>query len=276
MIKRVLVYAYGKINHDHTYRAATHFAVKHNCQLTGIFVTDDYSRFATIYGPSTVNMAHLYYTKQKEFETQAKEHFSEICKEIGSNSQWHSLSKVKAQNKPAMYTDVIFVSQPSAENHEVFDDLRFVDHLIIDTGIPVIVIPECWRQKTFASHPMLGWKESREAVSAVRQALPLMRRAKQLDIVTIVPSLDQDLDLVAGVEISAYLAAHDVECKFQAIEAATEDHNEAATIQRHAIMHQCDLIIIGGYGHSRLGEIILGGVTRDLLNSAKVPVLFAH
>jgi len=276
MFKRVLVYAYDNTSHDHTYRAAANFAAKQGCELTGVFVTSDYMNYATTFGEEPVNMAQHFFKIHKEFETAAKENFTKITGELGCNAQWHTLSEVEAQRQASMYTDIIFVSQPKVESSVLFNDSDFVDGLVLDTGIPVVVIPENWNNQTLGDHPLLGWKESREAVAAVRHAIPLLSAAKQVDIVSIVPKFNDDQDLVAGVEISAYLSAHDVECKFVNIATAVNEHNEAPTLQRHAAVHDCDLIVIGGYGHSRLREIIFGGVTRALIRTSEVPVLLAH
>lgn len=276
MIKRVLVYAYGKANHDNTFRAAANFASRHDCELTGVFVTPDYLNYAAIYGESPVNMAQHFYKMQKEFDASAKSNFTEITDEIGCKAQWHTLTEIKARGQAAIYTDIIFVSQATTDDSVVFNDSEFVDNLIVNTGIPIIIIPQNWTKDTLGTHPVLGWKESRETVSAVRHALPLMRTAEQVDIVTVVREFDDERDLITGVEISAYLSAHGVECKFQSIAAAASERNEAPTLQRHAEVHDRDLIIIGGYGHSRIREIILGGVTRDLIRNSKFPVLLAH
>jgi nucleotide-binding universal stress UspA family protein len=276
MIKRALVYAYGNTDHDNTYRAAANFALQFDCELTGVFVTPDYMNYTSVYGPGPINLAQHYDEMQKEFGAAAKERFTEITDKIGCNAQWHNLSEFEAQTKPSMYTDIIFVSQPKVEKSVIFNDIDFVDNFVIDTGIPVIVIPQGWTQDTFGCHPLLGWKESREAVSATRHALPLMRAATMVDIVTIVSKFSDKEDLIAGVEISTYLAMHGVECNFQSVTKAADDRNDALTLKRHAFVNGCDLIIIGGYGHSRLREIILGGVTRGLIRKSEVPVLLAH
>lgn len=276
MIKRALVYAYGKVNRDNTFRAAANFALQHDCELTGVFVTPEYLNYATVYGEKPVNMAQHFYEIQKEFDNAAKASFIKITNEIGCKAQWQTLTEVAAQGQAPMYTDIIFVSQPKVENGIIFNDSEFVDSLIINTGIPVIIIPEGWTKDTLGTHPLLGWKESREAVSAVRHALPLMKTAEQVDIVTVVKEFDDERDLITGVEISAYLSVHGIECKFQSIAAAASEHNESPTLQRHAAVHKRDLIIVGGYGHSRLREIILGGVTRGLIRNSEVPVLLAH
>ena len=276
MIKRALVYAYGNIDHDNTFRAAAHFASQHNCALTAVFVTPDYMNLVSIYGPGPVNLAKHYYDMQKDFGLAAQKRFTHIADDIGCNAQWHTLSELEAQNNPSMYTDIIFVSQPNIEPSVIFNDTDFVDSLIVDTGIPVIVIPQNWTQERLGTQPLLGWKESREAVCAVRHSLPLMRDAKQVNIVSVVEKFNNDEDLIRGVEISAFLSNHDVACDFQCVATASEDRNEASTLQRFALVNNSDLIIIGGYGHSRLREIILGGVTKDLIRSSKVPVLLAH
>lgn len=273
MIKRALVYAYGKANYDNAFLAAANFALQHDCELTGTFVTPDYLNYAITYDKKPIGMAQKFYEMQKEFDSVAKENFNKITDKVGCKSIWQPLTDVSPKIKAAMYTDIIFISQPKTENNVVFNDSELIDDLIINTGLPVIVIPDCWTGETIGSYPLLGWKESREAVSAVRHALPLMKSAKQVDIVTVVKGLDDQQDLITGVEISAYLSVHGVECKFYSITAAKD---EAPSLQRHAKTHDRDLIIVGGYGHSRIREIYLGGVTRHLIQNSNVPVLFAH
>ncbi|MFT7527595.1 MAG: nucleotide-binding universal stress UspA family protein [Arenicella sp.] len=171
---------------------------------------------------------------------------------------------------------MIFISQPDSESNVIFNDTDFVDRLIIETGLPIIIVPKTWSSDGFAQHPALGWKETREAAAAVRHALPLMRSAKQVDIVTVTKQSDLDQELVESIGISEYLTEHGVKCQYFYERMIEPEHDHSETLIRHVKDKECDLIIIGGYGHSRFREIVLGGMTRDLIKNSPVPVLMSH
>lgn len=275
MIKRVLVYLYGKLSHENTLKAAANFAARHDASLTGLFVTPDFMNYATVYGGYPLNLAQSYFDMQDKLEDEAHEEFDRILEPFECETEWHRLSEQDAHSHPAIYSDIIFISQPSQESSVIFNDVDFADYLILETGVPTVIVPAKWEADRLARHPMLGWKETREAVGAVRHTLPLMRQAEEVDIVTVVRKHDREEELVSGIEISAYLSVHDINCKFFT-ETVERDEDEADTLMRHAREQECDLIIIGGYGHSRFREIILGGVTRELVHSSDVPVLVSH
>ena len=276
MIKKVLVYTYGDQKHDQTIKAAAAFAALHGAELTGLFVRPDTMGYTTVYGSYPLNLAQAFFDLQSEFAERIKSRFTEIVAGYDCRSQWHEVDQYEKQPRPAFYADYIFVSQPDTESSVVFNDTDFVDLLITSTGLPTIVIPREWQSDDFAKKPLLGWKETREAVGAVRHSLPLMRNAGEVDIVTVTRKTDLEAELVQGIEISEYLSEHGVDCKFFAERMIESDKNETSTLLRHADTNGCDLIIIGGYGHSRFREIVLGGVTRELIRTSTIPVLLSH
>jgi nucleotide-binding universal stress UspA family protein len=103
-----------------------------------------------------------------------------------------------------------------------------------------------------------------------------MRNADDVDIVTVTKTAELDLERIDGVEISNYLRKQKIKTKYFTERKIEQDENEADTLLRHIEKHGRDLIIMGGYGHSRLREIILGGVTRALIKKSPVPILLAH
>lgn len=276
MIKRVLVYTYGDQSHRHSIGAAARLAANNGATLTGLFVKPDFAAYASVYGNYSLDLTQPFRDLQKEYATTAKSDFDEIVEEFDIGSQWHEVEQFETTPKPSNYADIIFVSQPKPKSTVNFNDTDFVDALITDTGLPTIVIPHGWSANTFAKSPVLGWKECREAVGAVRHALPLMRKADNVDIVSVRKATDLNEELIEGIEISEYLTEHQVKTEYFTVRMDAGDRRAADTLLRHVKDRGRDLIIIGGYSHSRIREVILGGMTRDLVKNSTVPVLLSH
>jgi hypothetical protein len=83
-------------------------------------------------------------------------------------------------------------------------------------------------------------------------------------------------EFIHGIGISEYLTEHGLTCEYYSEHMKDNDHNEYQTLIRHVSDYLGDLIIIGGYGHSRIRETVLGGMTRRLIKSSSIPVLMAH
>lgn len=276
MIRKVLVYTFGKQSHKAAIKVAAQFSVQHNAELIGLFVKPDIGRYSTIYGNYPLNLAYTYFETQNDYQEQAKTEFDKLTSRYDIATQWYGIDEYEKHANPALYVDMIFVCQPSQEGSVIFNDSDFIDHLITTTGIPIIVIPKNWASDTFAKKPVLAWKETREAVGAVRHTLPLMREATDVNIVSARKKADPDTELITGIKISEYLTEHGVCCRFSTEIMKNKDHDLAQTLLRHVDSHHRDLIIMGGYGHSRLREIILGGMTRALIKKSTVPVLLSH
>lgn len=276
MIKRVLVYTYGDQSHANTIHAAAVIAAKYDARLTGLFVKPDFAGYSMVYGSYPLNLTKSFHDLQDDFAANVKAEFESVCSEFELQTQWHEVDQYERTPRPSNYADLIFVSQPDKESSVIFNDTDFVDFLITDTGLPTVVIPRQWTASEVGKRPTLGWKECRESVGAVRHALPLMRDADDVDIVSVTKRTNLDNELVEGIEISEYLTDHGVTTRFFAEHMDADDRRPADTLIRHVKDRGRDLIIIGGYGHSRFREIVLGGMTRDLIKESPVPVLLSH
>ena len=120
---------------------------------------------------------------------------------------------------------------------------------------------------------MVCWDGSRAAARAVADAMPLLKKAKQVEVV-IISDKPSKRDEVPGADLGQHLARHGLKVDVKRI--TSPDIDVPSTILSYAADSSADMIVMGGYGHSRLREFVLGGATRGLLESMTVPVLMSH
>jgi nucleotide-binding universal stress UspA family protein len=137
----------------------------------------------------------------------------------------------------------------------------------------MIVVPYIQNGGLKLDRVMICWDGSRPATRAIADAMPFLARSAAIDVV-IVASGREKSDEIPGVDIGEHLARHGLDVEVERLSAIKGDVPD--TILSHAADAEADLIVMGGYGHSRLREFILGGVTRGILRTMTVPVLMAH
>jgi nucleotide-binding universal stress UspA family protein len=154
------------------------------------------------------------------------------------------------------------------------DRLRYVStsDLVMQAGRPVLVLPPSIDSLP-ARHILVAWKDTREARRAVADALPLLKSAARVTVLEIA-SNDSLADAQTNVvDVAYWLGHHGVTAHGSAVASSGDDAKQLSAIVEH---HAVDLIVAGAYGHSRFREWVFGGVTRDLLLHAKLPVLLSH
>jgi nucleotide-binding universal stress UspA family protein len=167
--------------------------------------------------------------------------------------------------------DLVVVGQAQrdeASAAEVVDE-----GVLFDSGRPVIFVPYIQKGGLKLDRIMVCWDGSRAATRAIADAMPFLKKAKQVEIV-MVSTKKPKVDEIAGADLGQHLARHGLTVDVKRITAT--DTDVSSTILSYAADSSTDFIVMGGYGHSRLREFILGGVTRGLLESMTVPVLMSH
>ena len=144
---------------------------------------------------------------------------------------------------------------------------------IFDSGRPVLIVPYIQTDGLRLNRVMICWDGSRNAARAIADAQPFLARAKAIELVTVV-SADIKSDEMRDADIARHLARHYPKVEVENITATDLDVPNA--ILSHAADTSADFIVMGGYGHSRLREFILGGATRGILATMTVPTLMAH
>jgi nucleotide-binding universal stress UspA family protein len=144
--------------------------------------------------------------------------------------------------------------------------------LILNAGRPVLYVPD-GVATLGTDHVVIGWKNTREARRAVADALPFLRKAARVSIVEVhrekVRSTPADVN-----DLLRYLARHRVAAEAHGIRH--HEGSEADGLLQFALREKAGLLVMGAYGHSRLGEWIFGGMTRDVLEATPICCLFSH
>jgi nucleotide-binding universal stress UspA family protein len=168
----------------------------------------------------------------------------------------------------ARYFDATVLQQPDPAGPETAD---LIEAVLFGSGRPVLIVPSHQGPSQFGT-VVIAWDEGRPAARAVADALPLLAMAERVEVVTV-GTHGRDLNRHSS-HLVRHLARHGIEA--QMMNLARDQGSVASTLLSHAADVTADLIVMGGYGHSRLREIVLGGTTRRILQTMTVPVLMAH
>lgn len=169
--------------------------------------------------------------------------------------------------------DLAMVGNCAGDTSEGDRTRDLVASLLLGSGRPVLAVPERNSTPWPPRHAVVAWKPGAGAARAVHDALPLLRDAASVDMVMIdAPQGDDAPD--AARQVLLHLHRHGVAASPVMLRARNESHS--AVLLGHARVSGAGLVVAGGYGHSRLRQWALGGMTRELLFGAELPVLFSH
>jgi len=167
--------------------------------------------------------------------------------------------------------DIAVVGQ--ARQEQGASEELMIEGALFGSGRPLIVVPHTHKQGLKLDRIVICWDGSRPAARAIADSLPFLQRAKSIDIVVVTGERDKSGE-ITGTNMRRHLARHGVTVEIKHITRGGAGVQNA--ILAHAADTGADFMVLGGYGHSRLREFILGGVTRSILRSMAVPVLMSH
>ena len=144
-------------------------------------------------------------------------------------------------------------------------------HIAMGAGGPVLILPEIGYAPGFGANILVAWKETREAARAVRDATPFLAAAKSVTFLTVGADAEPAFDAMQQLNLAAHGCA---DAKYV---ADTNDERDIAdAIRLRTGMVGADMLVLGLYGHSRLQELLLGGVSRGLMKDVPMPILVSH
>ncbi len=173
----------------------------------------------------------------------------------------------------AMLSDLSIVSRPREISTE--NATTLLEAALFASGRPVIVVPPAWKVRQIGRTILIAWKPTKEAARAVGDAGPLIRTADRVVVVTLdAKPTESGYGEEPGAEICAHLARGGA--KVDLVNIASNGKTAAEAIQDQALAVDADLIVMGGYGRSRLEELVFGGMTKGILENCAWPVFMAH
>jgi len=168
-------------------------------------------------------------------------------------------------------SDLLVVGQYPGASDAVSQPLPIVDEVAVHAACAVLLVPTGVAAFDATRPAVIGWNASPEAANAIRHALPVLRAASAVRIV----SVGEDSEAFPQTAASSYLSRHGVPSELHTLPAGP---NGAAgrVLEDFAAKQGAGCLVIGAYGRSRLRETLLGGVTRDLLRTSRIPLLLGH
>ena len=168
----------------------------------------------------------------------------------------------------ARLNDVAVISRPV---NGLSLDRTLIEAMLFTSGRPVIVIPPNWDKVPRFQNIMVAWDGSARAARAAGDSLPLLTRAQKVEILCASPDASKSID---GADLAIHLSRH---CKSVTVVELPIQHGDIArTLGVHAAVAGADLLVMGAYGHPRLLEMVLGGVTSVMLAEAELPLLLSY
>jgi nucleotide-binding universal stress UspA family protein len=256
---------------------AARLASAFRAHLTGLHVADTPTMRPTVIAQFPPEVLEMLETAGREEATRAQALFESRVRalEPGVDLEWRSVEGDRGDvvSLHARYADLAILGQVDPDAYAAAKDLP--ERVIMGAGRPVIIVPYVGSFKAVGERIVVAWNASREATRAVNDAMPLLERARSVRVLSVNPRRGlAGHGPIAGADISLHLARHGVRVEAAAVN--TDDVRVDDMLLSQAADAGADLIVMGAYGHSRLGEYVLGGATRHILRQITVPVFMSH
>lgn len=186
----------------------------------------------------------------------------------GSSARWSEVTGRRDEVIPrkARVSDLIVFGAQPADSPELGGA---IETTLVGSGRPVLLAPK--GVQTIGDRIAVAWNDSSESARALASALPFIENARAVQVLAADTWRTR---FEATEELADYLAWRGIDCERQAVEVG--DDEVGAALMQAAIGANADLLVMGGYGRSRLRELVMGGVTRHVLTNTRLPILFAH
>jgi nucleotide-binding universal stress UspA family protein len=281
-LKDILVHLDASEEAGTRLRLAADLARRHDAHLTALYVVE-LAMPVLVAGDPTgggAALAELLEGMRQDSLADAariEAEFRERLRLDGIAGEWRLVEGIAAEavTRQARSADLVILGQENPEGGQA-GAAAILEGTLFDSGRPVLAIPYAGRFETLGRRVLVGWNASREAARAVNDALPLIARADSTTVLSVNPrggGPDGEGDQ-PGAEIALHLARHGV--KVEVARTVAPEVGEGDVLLNRAADMGADLLVVGAYGHSRMRELVLGGVTRTLLRHMTLPVLLSH
>ena len=279
MYKTIVVHVDGSSQQDSRMAAAARLAREHGAHLVGSAATGiSWTDYLLLTGSMAAPVPPADFDGLRETAALHLRAFTDQAAKLGVASVETRLVEDTADGAlllQARYADLVVLSRDVDPEPGIPPRVRRLpEHVALRGPRPVLVVPPAYADAPIAATVVAGWDGSTQALRALAAALPLLARADGVRLVLVNPDRLSDAHgEQPGADMALYLARHGVK-----VDVVLERTHATAGDALMALARTAGagLIVAGAYGHSRYREWVLGGVTRELLERAPVPLLLAH
>jgi len=256
---------------------ASILAQEHGARLISVFMQPEPTvtpaeTFARGKGMDSIIEAHQ--AQLERIETERRSQFEGIVRRHGIRSEWRSLAYLSSEvGVHAYYADLVVIARPESAGQSAGPP-DLAESLVLSSGRPIIMFPPRGTVSQIR-RILVAWNATRESIRAVADALPLLVKAKAVQVLVV----DHERNRAShgqepGADIARHLTRHGAQVEVQRLSAGGKDVGQLLLSQAAAF--GADLLVMGAYGHSQLREWMFGGVTRTVLYQAVLPVLLSR
>jgi nucleotide-binding universal stress UspA family protein len=276
MIKDIVVNLTPGTEDDPAFRYAMSLAETFNAHVTGVAFAYDppWPPAITDLGGAQILQSVLEKSREEARATAARFQAAAQRSQLSVQTltpEASSPGAAQAFANLARTYDLAVVKQSSGSEDVIAQDV--VEAVLFNSGRPVLIVPYVQKAGFSVKRVLVCWDGSRASARAVADSLPLIARADNVQVLTVVTGKFDEND-VAGADIAEHLARYKLRTELTRLPAP--DIDVPSAILSHAADVDADLIVMGAYGHSRLRDFVLGGATRGMLQSMTVPTLMSH
>ena len=272
-LKTILVHVADDDQYKKRLKVAIALARRNKAHVTALHVTSSTDARAAVIGRAAsarFSEAAVEDARKKAEEMKADFNAACVAKKVSHRWVVEDGDHLELLEEHARVADLVIVSQSKNRYLEDFFRHQLPEQIVVKSGCPVLIIPRKWRVKTTISSILIAWKSDREAVRSVRDSLEFLKKAKRVQALTV--SHGEELDGLPVDQLIMYLARHGID-----VEHIHEDHSDVSeAIIETSIKEDHDMVVMGGFGQSRIKEMVLGSVTNTVLRKMKLPVLISY
>lgn len=256
--------------------AAIDLARRFNATLSGVFLqADNIPAFIAGDAFSAITAVESFMEGRKtaiaEAVAPARTLFETAATNAGIPFNWYEINGDDAETLTACARRHDLTILPPELPVAGIDQPLQAAHVAMGAGGPVLILPEIGYAPNFGANILVAWKETREAARAVRDAFPFLAAAKSVTFLTVDSDAEPNFDAMQQFNLAAHGCSH-----AQRVADRNEDRDVGDAIRLRTGMVGADMLVLGLYGHSRLQELLLGGVSRGLMKDVPMPILVSH
>jgi len=255
---------------------ALELARQHDAHVTGLAIAFEPVVPAFAAAPMPVDYLQAAHEQAVGAAAEAQKQFEELARlaAVKSESRLAEIltgGPLEGVLRHCRATDMVVIGQTNPDAPEPMREL-LIETVLFESGVPVFLVPYIGVADYVPNNVVIAWDGSSTATRAVHAALPMLGKSDKITVLVIEKKTSSEGQ--AGAEIATYLARHNLNVTIDVI--TNPQTGIADTLLNYVSDNGSDLVVMGGYGHSRMREFLFGGATREILAAMTIPVLMAH